>query len=622
MKPTDLDQYVTIESVDVSPDGSTVVYGQARMDLDADRYHRVLMLAGASIRPLTDGPSDRRPRWSPDGSKIAFLRGVEESDQLALVAPHGGDVEIITSFAHKVVAFEWAPDSRRLVVQVPEQIDDPHLTDEERKVRPRRITSIPYRFDDPRWEGGTADQLWVVESGVEPRQITTGTGSCEGPVWAPDGAQIAFRSDRSGRRFGTTSQHLCVVDAGGGPIVAMSELGSFSHVTYRPDGVLHAVGLVDEFEWPAPLQLLRLEPDGLAPVAPDLDRTISLADGGFGWDGDAAVCVIDDGGRNVAVRIDPDGSVARVYDEQAAIKALASSGSVVAAVASTYADPGHVVAIDGTEQRVIAQPNADLDLGLVAGDYFQVSANGVEIDAWAYLPPGDDRVPLLLNIHGGPAGQYGFGFFDEFQVYASAGYGVVACNPRGSAGRGREWLRAVTGGGWGVNDMADVQAVVAAAAARHPRLDVTRKGIMGGSYGGFLTAWITAHDQSFRAAVVERALLNWTSFTGTSDISSAFSGMYLAGATTPRDHETLWAASPLRLADEITTPTLLVHAEGDYRCPIEQAEQFFFVLLKNGVDAEFLRFPGESHEMSRAGKPQHRLARFEAILEWHQRHLA
>jgi len=293
----------------------------------------------------------------------------------------------------------------------------------------------------------------------------------------------------------------------------------------------------------------------------------------------------------------------------------------VAVVASRYVDPGLVVTIDGTDRRVIAQPNADLDLGLIAGDYFQVSANGVEIDAWVYLPPGDNPVPLLLNIHGGPAGQYGFGFFDEFQVYVAAGYGVVACNPRGSAGRGKAWLRAVTGDGWGVNDMADVQAVVAAAAVRHPRLDVTRKGIMGGSYGGFLTAWITGHDQSFRSAVVERALLNWTSFTGTSDISGAFSEMYLSGATAPGDHEALWNASPLRLADEITTSTLLVHSEGDYRCPIEQAEQLFFVLLKNGVDAEFLRFPGESHEMSRAGTPQHRLARFEAILEWHGRHL-
>ncbi len=620
MKPTDLDRYVTIESVDVSPDGSTV-YGQAQIDLATNKYHRSLVLASSPARVLTDGPADKRPRWSPDGTRVAFLRKVDDVDQLALVWVDDLKIEVITSFPKKVISFEWAPDSRRLVVQVPEQLDEPKLTDEERTSRPRRIASVPFRFDDPRWEGGTADQLWVVELGAEPVRLTSGTTNCEGPTWSPDGSEVAFLSDRSDRRFRTTSQHVCTVDLAGGPIVTRTELGSFSHVTYRPDGMLHAVGLVDEFEWPAPLQLLRLEAGGPVPVAPDLDRTISLADGGFGWDNDAALCVIDDGGRSVLVRISAGGAVERLYDEQAAVTGLATGGEVIVVSATTYTDPGYVVEMTGSRRRTLAQPNADLDLKLIAGDHFQVTANGVDIDTWVFLPPGDGPVPLLVNIHGGPAGQYGFGFFDEFQVYAGAGYGVVACNPRGSAGRGREWLRAVTGRGWGVNDMADVQAVVAAAAVRHPRLDLTRKGIMGGSYGGFLTAWVTAHDQSYRSAVVERALLNWTSFTGTSDIAGAFSRMYLEGSTEPGDHDVLWQASPLRLADQITTPTLIVHSEGDYRCPIEQAEQLFFVLLKNGVEAEFLRFPGESHEMSRTGTPQHRLARFEAILDWHRRHL-
>jgi dipeptidyl aminopeptidase/acylaminoacyl peptidase len=172
-----------------------------------------------------------------------------------------------------------------------------------------------------------------------------------------------------------------------------------------------------------------------------------------------------------------------------------------------------------------------------------------------------------------------------------------------------------------VVDETDVMAVLDAALARIPRLDADRIGVMGGSYGGFLTAWLIARSDRFRSAVVERALLAWPSFGGTSDIGSTFSRMYL-GAELPDDLDRLWEASPLAMAHHITTPTLIVHSENDFRCPIEQAEQLFVMLKKQDVEAELLRFPGEGHELSRSGTPRHRLERFEAILDWHDRHLA
>jgi dipeptidyl aminopeptidase/acylaminoacyl peptidase len=143
-------------------------------------------------------------------------------------------------------------------------------------------------------------------------------------------------------------------------------------------------------------------------------------------------------------------------------------------------------------------------------------------------------------------------------------------------------------------------------------------GVMGGSYGGFLAAWLIGQDHRYRSAVVERALLSWTSFSGTSDIGATFGRHYL-DAVPPDDR--LWEASPLAAADEVTTPTLLIQSENDYRCPIEQAEQFFMMLVRNDVDTEFVRFPGEGHELSRSGKPRHRKERFEFILDWHARHL-
>jgi dipeptidyl aminopeptidase/acylaminoacyl peptidase len=232
-------------------------------------------------------------------------------------------------------------------------------------------------------------------------------------------------------------------------------------------------------------------------------------------------------------------------------------------------------------------------------------------------------VPLLLNIHGGPATQYGYGFFDEFQVYAEAGYGVVACNPRGSSGKGAAFVRAPVDA-WEQErpvDLEDLLAVVEAALGRFPRLDAGRMGIMGGSYGGFMTARILAVDERWRSAVPERGLYSFTSFAGTSDIGHWFPGMYLRGRDFEDGWARLWRAGPLSKAHLIATPCLIVHSENDWRCPIEQAEQLHAVLVARGVESEMLRFPGESHELSRGGKPKHRRERFEAILDWHARHL-
>ena len=162
--------------------------------------------------------------------------------------------------------------------------------------------------------------------------------------------------------------------------------------------------------------------------------------------------------------------------------------------------------------------------------------------------------------------------------------------------------------------------MVDAALDRHPRLDPERMGIMGGSYGGFLTAWVIGHEDRWKSAVVERALVSWNSFVGTSDIAGTFADSY-TGAKYPDAWDTWWRLGPLSIAHRVTTPTLVLHSENDFRCPIEQGEQYFTALLRNGTPTEMVRFPGEGHEMSRSGKPKHRVERFEAILDWHARHL-
>jgi dipeptidyl aminopeptidase/acylaminoacyl peptidase len=297
----------------------------------------------------------------------------------------------------------------------------------------------------------------------------------------------------------------------------------------------------------------------------------------------------------------------------------------MALVSTSVADPGELHWFEAGEERPITVINTDFckTADLVEPEFFTVESDGVELDVWVFLPAGDDKVPLLLNIHGGPATQYGWGFFDEFQVYAAAGYGVVATNPRGSSGRGEDFVR-VPVMRWMEDrppDLEDLLAATDASLERFDRLDRDRQGIMGGSYGGLMSAKILGVDHRWKSAVSERGLYNFASFAGTSDIGFSFPGRYL-GDWEYDDWSVLWDASPLRHAHRITAPCLIVHSEGDLRCPIEQGEQLFSVLIDHGIETELLRVPGEGHELSRGGKPVHRRERFEAILGWHGRHLA
>ncbi|WP_349828009.1 alpha/beta hydrolase family protein [Brevibacterium litoralis] len=272
------------------------------------------------------------------------------------------------------------------------------------------------------------------------------------------------------------------------------------------------------------------------------------------------------------------------------------SGSADAAEATVLAD------LDALEAKVLPQPvSAPTPLGDVHG--------------WVALPEGEGPFPVILNIHGGPFAQYVHGLFDETQVYTEAGYAVVYSNPRGSGGRGRAWGKAVQED-FADPAAADVLAVLDAALEAYPQLDADRTGVMGGSYGGYLTSMIIGVEHRFRAAIVERGYLVPDSFIGTSDIGRFFSEGY-----TGTDAENIRRQSPLERARTTRTTTLVMHSELDFRCPLEQAQQYFAALQRNGVTTEMLVFPGENHELSRSGRPRHRVQRFEAILDWWDRHL-
>ena len=639
MHPGDLSRFVTVSDPQLHPDGVRVAFVVSRMDLDKDRYHKQIWLwDGAAARAFTHGPSDSRPRWSPDGTRLAFLRATGEEGkaaQVAVMPTVGGEAAVLTSFTLGATEAEWAPDGSRLaVIGVEWTAEWAGLDDDERKRRPRRITRAGYRFDDVGWRHDRRSNAYLVgPAGGEPRPLSGGDFHDSGVSWRPDGKAVGFLSARHEKRYIDGANQAWEIPVAGGDLRALTVPGSWHGLHYRPDGVAHLVGIPDPWDWPAVAGLWRLEGESVVPIAADLDRSFAppspaaLPAGPQWLVGGGCLSVIEDRGSNRVVRVEPDGTVSDVLGGERAVTGLTTrpDGAGFAFTATSPTDPGELWWWEGGTERRLTDLNATFraEAALVAPEAFTVLCDGVEIDAWAYLPPGDGPVPLLLNIHGGPATQYGWGFFDEFQVYAAAGYGVVAGNPRGSSGRGRDFVRAPVGR-WIEErppDLEDLLAVAGAALERFPRLDPERQGIMGGSYGGYMTACIVTVDERFCSAVPERGLYSYTSFAGTSDIGLRFPRMYL-GDREYGQWERLWAASPLARVDRVTTPCLIVHSEGDARCPIEQGEQWFAALVANGVEAEMLRFPGASHELSRSGKPRWRRERFEAILEWHHRHLA
>jgi dipeptidyl aminopeptidase/acylaminoacyl peptidase len=626
MTPEDLNGLTTPQTPAVHPSGERVAYVHSTIDAEEDQYHRTIWVGDAKeSAQFTAGPGDSSPKWSPEGSRLAFLRLVNEVPQLAVIMADGGEAEVVTDFDLGVKAFEWSPDGSSLAAAAITYVEEwTGLSDDERKRKPRRVTEVPYRFDNRDWLHDRKIHIWLVDpaGSGDPRCLTPGDRDETLPAWHPDGGSVVYLSDLREDRSLDFGASVMSVDVETGARTELVPHGEWVLARYSPDGHLHLLG-DPETEWPALTTLWRLDPDQLTPLTSHLDRScasLAIGDPYIEFDDGLVYVMHEDAGMGGIAAVHADGTVDHIVTGPEVVSGFSIGAGVMAYVSKTTTDPGtlFLVSEDGEGEAVMHSSEQDL----IEPHHFITISEGFEIDVWVYLPSGEAQVPVLLNIHGGPASQYGFGFFDEFQVYAAAGYGVVACNPRGSSGRGETFVKAVTHDGWGVVDVADVNAALDAALERNPRLDPERMGIMGGSYGGFLTSWIIGRDHRWKSAVVERGLLSFNSFAGTSDIGGSFPRYYSGADHGDPDAERIWSEkSPLTRAADTTTPTLVLHAENDFRCPIEQAERYFMTLLKAGVETEFVRFPGEGHEMSRSGKPRHRVERFNAILDWHERHL-
>ncbi|MFW6075842.1 MAG: S9 family peptidase, partial [Chloroflexota bacterium] len=376
-------------------------------------------------------------------------------------------------------------------------------------------------------------------------------------------------------------------------------------------------------------------------VTPDFERSTADAamsdmfqgsSTSYVWapDGSAIYFLASDSGATEIFRVDLEGhEVTKLTAAGDRISGVSidRSGRTLAYVSANATNPGDLFQMpvdDATSTTRLTKVNWDFlnEIALSEPEEFWVdSEDGAPIQGWVMRPLGFDpavKYPMILQIHGGPHGMYANAFMHEFQLMAARGYVVVYSNPRGSAGYGESFTRS-THQNWGEADLPDLMAVVDHV-VKQGYVDENRLGVTGGSYGGYMTLWTIGHSDRFKAAVTQRCVSNLYSFYGTSDIGWNF-GEYNFGGTPWEQRDHFMKYSPITYVADMKTPLLIIHSERDFRCPIEQGEQVFISLKRLGRDVEFVRFPDETHNLSRSGKPKHRIERLGHIIGWFDRYL-
>lgn len=632
---------------EISPDGRTIAYVRRSNDIMTDRARPTIWLvdvASGEQRPLlADSGSYFSPRWSPDGTRLAYVAAEGGNPQLYVRWMASGESAKITGLPDSPGSLTWSPDGRRLAYSMLVPDDAPKLGQAPDKPEGAKwadplqvIDKVTYRFDSEGYlKPGYEQILWVPADGGAPTQLTFGTTNAGGPLsWTPDGRSILFSANLSPnwQREPLQSEVYKISIDGGAPVALTNRDGPDNSPAVSPDGRHIAwVGFDDKHLGYQNTRLYVMNIDGSDKrmLTGSLDRSVNSP----AWVGDNAIYVqVEDRGVNKVERVGLDGSVREIasdmgfgeLDRPYAGGDFSVSKSGV--VALTSGDPLHpnqvAVATNGNTRRLTHLSSSLLDSKVLAQVQKLPVTSSYDkrpIDAWMVTPPDFDpakKYPMILEIHGGPYAAYGPQFSSDDQLYASHGYVVLYSNPRGSTSYGEEFANGIEKAYPG-HDYDDLMSVVDTAIASG-HVDQNNLFVTGGSGGGVLTAWIVGKTDRFRAAATQKPVIDWASWGLTADIAG-FSSPYWFAKRPWEDPMGYWNRSPLSLVGNVKTPTLVVVGSEDYRTPDSEAEQFYEALQLRGVPTMFVKVPGAAHE-TLTDRPSQSAAKASAILAWFDRY--
>jgi dipeptidyl aminopeptidase/acylaminoacyl peptidase len=628
----------------ISPDGRTIAYVRRSNDIMTDKARATIWLvdvAAGQQRPLLAGSgSYSSPRWSPDGSRLAYVAAEGGNPQLFVRWIGSGESARITGLPDSPSAIAWSPDGRRVAYSM-------FVPDE-----PMKLGSAPARPEGAKWadplividkliyrtdEGGYVksgfDQIfWVPADGGAPTQLTFGATHAAGPIsWTPDSRAVLFSANLSQKweSEALQSEVYRVSIDGGSPVALTSRYGPDSSPVVSPDGRHVAyVGFDDRHVGYQNTQLsvMNLDGSGRQVLTGGLDRSVSNPV--WAADSRSVYVQVEDRGTNKVVRVGVDGSMRDIVSGVTGTGldrpyaggdfSLARNGTV-ALTAGDQLHPSDIAVAAGGGTRRLTRLNDSLLGAKVLGQPQKLAVTSSydrrPIDAWMILPPGFDpsrKYPLVLEIHGGPFAAYGPAFSTDDQLYAAAGYVVLYTNPRGSTSYGEEFANQIDKAYPG-HDYDDLMSAVDAAIATG-YVDRDNLFVTGGSGGGVLTAWIVGKTDRFRAAAAQKPVINWTTQELTADIPT-FNWPYWFAKLPWEDQASYWARSPLSLVGNVKTPTLVVVGSEDYRTPVSESEQLYTALRLRGVPTALVKVPGASHG-SIAARPSQAAAKASAIIAW------
>ena len=625
----------------ISPDGRSIAYVRQSADIMTDRARSTIWLVDVATgkqQPLVAGTGSHfSPRWSPDGTRLAYFSTAEGSSQLYVRWMGSGEAARVTGLPNSPNSLEWSPDGRLIAYDMIVPDEAPKLGTTPAKPEGAQwaapleiIDKVNYRADGLGYIKPGYSQVFVVSStGGAPRQLTFGAFNHGGPVsFTPDGRTLLFTGNRNANWEREPFQsEIYAVDMSGGALRTLTtRKGPDGTPLVSPDGRRIAfLGFDDNGGAFNNFHLYVMDINGGAPrlLTGSLDRSIDTAE----WSADSRSLVIkyDTEAKGALARISLDGRIQPLTDTLAGGGldrpysggefTLARNGNIAFTTGSIHR-PAEVAVLSGGRARTLTDLNAQLAskrLGEVR-ELAVTSPDGLRVPTWLLTPPGyteGQKVPVILEIHGGPAAAYGPHFSTDYQLYAAAGYAVLFANPRGSTSYGQAFTDQIQRAYPGKDHddlMAAVDAAVASGVADPENLFIT-----GGSGGGVLTAWAIGKTDRFRAAAVQKPVINMVSQSLNADGPELF-GPYWFGKMPWEDPQAYWARSPLSLVGNVKTPTLVVVGSDDFRTPPAEAEQYYAALQHRKIPTAYIKVPGVGHGIT--ARPSQSAAKASATIAW------
>lgn len=650
----DLCKFKFVGDPTVSPNKDKAAYVLTHVDKEKDGYYSFIYVTDlkGEGRQFTSHYSneklviDTAPKWAPDGSTLAFRSNRTGKNQIWLLHTDGGEAIQLTDVKQGIGDFTWSPDGKQLVVTINGEFKLTTDKEEEKKDEKsdvKIVTRLRYKGDGVGIYNNDRKHIYLFD--IETRtyaKITEGDHDFSQPRFSTDGKSLFYIATKAEDK-----------EWGYLPAIWKYDIASKKEVLfYQGNGYIMAPSLSHDGKWlafaghtrgersqgNANVLLLSLETGKVTNLTESFDYTVGnlvgvdakydTAEFRLIWDSKSSNIYFyaTVGGDCQLFKVNLDGTVSAALSSSVTSVTsfdLVNDNQAVLVLANPHST-GDLVIQDLNDVNniyTLTDWNKDLynQIHLSTPENFHYkSTDGLDIEGWIIKPYGYEegkKYPMILQIHGGPATAYGNSLHHEMQLMASKGYVVLYTNPRGSHGYGHEFVNAVIGD-YGGMDYEDIMAGVDYALEKFSYIDQDQLFVTGGSYGGYMTNVIVTRTDRFKAAVTQRSICNWHSFYGTSDIGFFFTEWQHGHADLWDDVEKLLKLSPLSYARNVKTPTLILHSEQDLRCPIEQAEQWYIALKRLGVDTQLVRFPDENHDLSRSGKPKHRLERLEHLIGW------